>query len=168
MRKHQRLVFHIIKKYPIPQDGPLEYNDYVSSGLYGLYKAINTFDINKDIKFATYASTCINNEIRMMLRKLKKHRNTTYIDEILTIDTEGHKLTYNDIISDIKSDIAYDDFIFKDTIKDIKLTDIEKQIVQLRIDGKTQKEIANILNFSQSYVSRILQKIKKKIEKHLK
>lgn len=165
MRKHQRLVFHIIKKYPL-QDG-LEYNDYLSNGLYGLFKAINTFDINKDIKFGTYASTCINNEIRMMLRRLKKHMNTTHIDKVLNVDTEGHKLTYNDILFDAKSSIAYDDFIFADTIKDIKLTSMEKQIIQMRIDGKTQKEIADILNFSQSYVSRLLQKIKKKIEKHL-
>jgi len=163
MQQHKKLVYHIIGKY-YNNNGYLEYSDFVSHGLFGLYKAILTFDVNKGNKFASYAVICIDNEIKMMFRRLRKHQNVLSINTILSKDNEGHVLQYEDVLQDMKDEVSFDMVILKDTIKDVELTDLEKKVVSLRMKDKTQEEISEILGFSQSYISRILRRAQHKIE----
>lgn len=166
IEKHKPLVFYIVNQYK-SNSTQFEYSELISSGLYGLYKAIMTFNIEKNFKFATYASTCIHNEIRMLFRKARKHRNEISIYTELHEDFEGNIMTYYDILPDRRVDVQYDNIMVREIYQNIKLTDLEKKLINLRLEGKTQREIASILDFSQSYVSRLLQKIYKKIKNHL-
>ena len=156
-----RLVAHIIKKYYGTQS---EQDDLVSIGTIGLIKAINTFDMNKNIKLSSYASRCIENEILMYLRRNSKTRMEVSIDEPLNVDWDGNELLLSDILG------TDEDVIYKDIEDEVekkllnkaisRLTERERQIVDLRFglsseDGTelTQKEVADMLGISQSYIS---------------
>ena len=151
MERNLRLVVYIAKKFENTQV-PLE--DLVSIGTIGLVKAINTYDVDKKIKLATYASRCIENEILMHLRKINKIKNEVSIDEPLNTDGDGNELLLSDIIG-TEDDIVFkrlekeiDNELIKESIK--RLNKREKIIMELRfgfLSGKekTQKEVADML-----------------------
>ncbi len=167
-----RLVAHIIKKYSAAS----EQDDLISIGTIGLIKAVNTFDDEKGIKLATYASKCIENEVLMYFRSQRKNAQDISINEPIDADSEGNPLTLMDILS-VEDTIAeeIDDklmvnklYKFVEAIKDER----EKTIIVLRygLYGKiplTQKQIAEKLGISRSYVSRIEKKIIEKLRKQL-
>ena len=171
-----RLVSHIVRKYYSASD---ESEDLVSIGVIGLVKAVDTFNHEGETRFATYSARCIQNEILMYFRAKKKHSSEISINEAIDVDRDGNPLTYMDIIS-TNEDLG-EDFDRKNQIsralKLIKneLDERERQIITLRyglFDTKrtyTQKEIAQKLNISRSYVSRIeksaLEKIKSALER---
>lgn len=158
---NMRLVAHIIKKY---YSNYSDQEDIISIGTIGLIKAINTFDYTKGTRLATYASRCIENEIFMHFRTLKKNANEVSMNEPIDVDSEGNPLTFSDIIYDDKS--VFDDVDLKmkteklyEYIEDIK-DERKKKILIMRYglyDTKpyTQREIAKQLGISRSYVSRI-------------
>lgn len=164
-----RLVVYLSKKY---ESTKIDLEDLVSIGSIGLIKAINTYKNDKNIKLATYASRCIDNEILMYLRKNKKRNADVSLDESLSFDAEGNELRLADILG-TDDDIVTKD-VEKDDIKRIILVEIDKlkprdrQIIYLRYGLKgneelTQKEVADKLGISQSYISRIEKKIIKNI-----
>lgn len=170
-----RLVAHIIKKYYSNQN---EQDDLVSIGTIGLIKAINTYDISKNIKLSSYASRCIENEILMHFRNLKKSSQDISMNEAIDIDKDGNPLTLLDIMS-VDDNIADElDLKFNtqklNTFINEELSIREKKIIILRygLNGQeplTQREVASMLNISRSYVSRIekkaLQLLKKRFDK---
>ena len=146
--------------------------DLVSIGTIGLIKAVNTFCPTKNIKLATYASRCIENEILMFLRKSSQYRNDLSIDEPLNIDYDGNELLLSDVLG------TEDDIVNKGIENEAEreqlrnavaeLGDREREIMEMRfglIDGKekTQKEVAELIGISQSYISRLEKKIIKKL-----
>ena len=159
-----RLVAHIIKKYYASYK---EQEDLISIGTIGLIKAVGTFDSNKGIRFATYASRCIENEILMHFRGRKKYAQDLYIQDPIDVDTDGNALTLMDIM-------AQDGDILEDVDRKLKgdrlhsyinqaLDAREQQVIRLRygLDGKApmaQREVAALLGISRSYVSRIEKK----------
>lgn len=159
-----RLVAHIIKKYYASYK---EQEDLISIGTIGLIKAVGTFDSNKGIRFATYASRCIENEILMHFRGRKKYAQDLYIQDPIDVDTDGNALTLMDIM-------AQDGDILEDVDRKLKsdrlhsyinqaLDAREQQVILLRygLDGKApmaQREVAALLGISRSYVSRIEKK----------
>ena len=168
-----RLVVYVAKKYDV-NSSYLE--DLVSIGCLGLIKAISTFDIDKNFKLATYASRCIENEILMHLRKTSKQRLEVSIDEPLNVDYDGNELLLADILS-IQEDNVIDDLcddeqrkIMYQAIEQLKPR--EKEIIKLRYgldngEEMTQKDVADKLNISQSYISRLEKKIIKKLQTKL-
>ena len=170
-----RLVAHIVKKY---QTGNRSTEDLISIGTIGLIKAINTFNPTKKIKLATYASRCIENEILMYLRRNSKTRMEVSIDEPLNVDWDGNELLLSDILG-TDEDVIYRDMETEVEYKLLfraiaKLSDREQTIVNLRYglnscDGKekTQKEVADILGISQSYISRLEKKIMKRLKREM-
>ena len=158
---NMRLVAHIIKKY---YSNYSDQEDIISIGTIGLIKAINTFDYTKGTRLATYASRCIENEIFMHFRTLKKNANEVSMNEPIDVDSEGNPLTFSDIIYDEKN--VFDDVDLKmkteklyEYIEKIK-DERKKKILIMRYglyDTKpyTQREIAKELGISRSYVSRI-------------
>lgn len=177
IERNLRLVVYIAKKF---ETSGINLEDLISIGTIGLIKAINTFNPDKNIKLATYASRCIENEILMHLRKVSNIRTEVSIEEPLNIDWDGNELllcdilgTENDIISrNIEEET--DRQLLMGAIK--KLPEREQTIMQLRFGltkygEKTQKEVADMLGISQSYISRlekkILQRLKKEISKLL-
>ena len=149
--------------------------DLISIGTIGLIKAINTFKPEKKIKLATYASRCIENEILMYLRRNNKTRTEVSIDEPLNVDWEGNELLLSDILG-TDADVIYKDIedeVDKTLLKKAltKLSDREQKIINLRfgINGggneKTQKEVADMLGISQSYISSLEKKIKSRLKK---
>jgi len=160
-----RLVVYIAKKFESTGTG-LE--DLISIGTIGLIKAVNTFKPDKNIKLATYASRCIENEILMFLRKSSQYRNDISIDEPLNIDWDGNELLLSDILG-TDDDIVnrgIETEAERDMIREVvdSLKGREKQIMQMRfglVDGKekTQKEVADIIGISQSYISRLEKRI---------
>lgn len=168
-----RLVVYICKKF---ENTKIDMEDLISVGAIGLIKAVNSFKLEKNIKLATYASRCIENEILMHLRKSSKTKAEISLDEPLTTDSDGNELVLGDILS-IESDSVTsgiekksENKILWDSIQ--KLNDKEKQIMILRfgLDNqkeKTQKEVADMLGISQSYISRIEKKIVRKMRKDL-
>ena len=168
-----RLVAHIVKKYnPLPQ----EQEELISIGTIGLMKAINTYDAKKNIKLATYASRCIENEILMYLRRSNKLKSEISIDEPLNQDGDGNELLLSDILgsdADIVSK-GLEDEVDKKLLKMAisKLTTREKNIMELRFgfitgNEKTQKEVADMMGISQSYISRLEKKIISKMKKEI-
>ena len=152
--------------------------DLISIGTIGLIKAINTFNREKNIKLATYASRCIENEILMYLRRNSKTRMEVSIDEPLNVDWDGNELLLSDILG------TDEDVIYKNMESEVErnllgkaidtLSDRERTIVQLRFglntrDGeeKTQKEVADLLGISQSYISRLEKKIIKRLRREI-
>lgn len=170
-----RLVVYIAKKFDNTGVGV---EDLISIGTIGLIKAINTFNKDKNIKLATYASRCIENEILMYLRRNSKTRMEVSIDEPLNVDWDGNELLLSDILG------TDEDAIYKDLETEMerklldkaiqKLSQREKMIVELRFglnhpygEEKTQKEVADMLGISQSYISRLEKKIIKRLKKEI-
>ena len=175
VEKNMRLVAHIAKKYTTSN---LEYEDMLSIGTIGLIKAINTFNFEKGNKLATYASRCIDNEILMVIRNIKKSANDVSLDEPIGKDKEGNEITFIDIITsddeDVVENITNKSYISKiySVIDDV-LNEREKTIIVNRYglynnEIKTQQEIADELNISRSYISRIEKKAISKLRKVLK
>ena len=170
-----RLVVYIAKKFDNTGVGV---EDLISIGTIGLIKSINTFNPEKNIKLATYASRCIENEILMYLRRNNKTRLEVSIDEPLNVDWDGNELLLSDILG-TEEDVIYRDIENeverKLLIKAInKLSERERTIINLRFglnttDGieMTQKEVANFLGISQSYISRLEKKIMKQLKKEM-
>lgn len=159
-----RLVAHIIKKY---YSASREQDDLISIGTIGLIKAVGTFDYQKGTRFATYASKCIENEILMYFRSLKKTSQEVSISEPIDIDKDGNSLTLMDIVSDEVDVIDQIDFKIKaDQLYELLeqlLSERERRIITLRygLYGQkplTQREVAKALKISRSYVSRIEKK----------
>lgn len=170
-----RLVVYIAKKFDNTGVGV---EDLISIGTIGLIKSINTFKPDKNIKLATYASRCIENEILMYLRRNSKTRLEVSIDEPLNVDWDGNELLLSDILG-TEEDVIYrgiesevEHKLLKEAIS--KLTEREKTIINLRfgLDASigremTQKEVAELLGISQSYISRLEKKIMKQLKKEI-
>lgn len=164
-----RLVLYIAKKFETPKT---ELEDLVSVGAIGLVKAVDSFKADKNIKLATYASRCIENEILMHLRKINKTLNEISLDEPLSVDEEGSELVIGDILP--ASENCYKEVESEDEKKFLLttlecLTSRERDIMIMRYglygqDELTQKEVADLLNISQSYISRLEKKILKKLK----
>ena len=160
-----RLVAHILKKYMSPER---DIDDMISIGTIGLIKAINTYDIEKGHRLVTYASRCIENEILMLLRQEKKNARDISLYEPIGTDKEGNEISLLDII-DNQSESIPNQFIQKDCIKQlyesipITLSEQEQLVISMRYgilgyQPHTQKEVADNLSISRSYVSRIEKK----------
>ena len=170
-----RLVVYIAKKFDNTGVGV---EDLISIGTIGLIKAINTYDPEKKIKLATYASRCIENEILMYLRRTSKMKMEVSFDEPLNVDWDGNELLLSDILG-TEEDIIYKDMeteVEKKLLKRAiaKLSQRERKIIELRYgistpDGKeyTQKEVADLMGISQSYISRLEKKIMKRLRKEI-
>ena len=165
-----RLVVFLAKKY---ENTKVDLEDLVSIGTIGLIKGIKTYSMDKNIKLATYASRCIDNEILMYLRKNKKIKTEVSFDESLSYDPEGNELHLEDILGtepDIVTKGLEDDIDRKIVIEEInRLDPRDREIMVLRYglitgEEKTQKEVAELLGISQSYISRIEKKVIKKIK----
>lgn len=171
IERNLRLVVYIARKF---DNTGVNIEDLVSIGSIGLIKAVNTFDIEKKIKLATYASRCIENEILMFLRRNNKLKTEVSFDEPLNIDWDGNELLLSDILG-TESDTIFknlEDQVDKKLLKKAleKLNDREKMIMELRFgltDGmeKTQKDVADMLGISQSYISRLEKKIIRRLRK---
>jgi len=174
VERNLRLVVYIAKKF---ENTGVGIEDLISIGTIGLMKAINTFNLDKNIKLATYASRCIENEILMFLRKSNKIKSEISIDEPLNQDSDGNELLLSDILG-TEDDITsrrIEDEVDKRLLKEsiIKLSPREKYIMELRFgfnndEEKTQKEVADMLGISQSYISRLEKKIISKMRKEIK
>lgn len=170
-----RLVVYIAKKFDNTSVGV---EDLISIGTIGLIKAINTFNVEKNIKLATYASRCIENEILMYLRRNNKTKMEVSIDEPLNVDWDGNELLLSDILG-TDEDVIYKD-LEQETERNLLNTAIsrlnprEQKIVALRFglgteneEEMTQKEVADLLGISQSYISRLEKKIMKRLKKEI-
>jgi len=170
-----RLVVYIARKF---ENTGVNVEDLISIGTIGLIKAINTFKTDKKIKLATYASRCIENEILMYLRRNTKTKSEVSIDEPLNVDWDGNELLLSDILG-TDNDIIYrdiEDEVDKELLRCAlgRLTSREKKIVELRFglggdfdEEKTQKEVADMLGISQSYISRLEKKIICRLRKEI-
>ena len=170
-----RLVVYIAKKFDNTGVGV---EDLISIGTIGLIKAINTFNLDKKIKLATYASRCIENEILMYLRRISKTKMEVSIDEPLNVDWDGNELLLSDILG-TDEDVIYRDMEqeaeHKLLVKAIgRLSEREQTIIKLRFGinmpdntEKTQKEVADLLGISQSYISRLEKRIMRRLKKEM-
>ena len=165
-----RLVVFLAKKY---ENTKVDLEDLVSIGTIGLIKGIKTYSLGKNIKLATYASRCIDNEILMYLRKNKKIKTEISFDESLSFDMDGNELHLEDILGtdpDIVTKGLEEDLNKRIVIDEInKLNVRDREIIVMRYglvtgEEKTQKEVAEILGISQSYISRIEKKVIKRIK----
>ncbi|PFJ15262.1 RNA polymerase sporulation sigma factor SigE [Bacillus cereus] len=171
IERNLRLVVYIARKF---ENTGINIEDLISIGTIGLIKAVNTFNPEKKIKLATYASRCIENEILMHLRRNNKNRSEVSFDEPLNIDWDGNELLLSDVLG------TDDDIITKDLEATVdrhllmkalhQLNDREKQIMELRFglaggEEKTQKDVADMLGISQSYISRLEKRIIKRLRK---
>ncbi len=169
-----RLVVYVAKKYDNVNNGSIE--DLISIGTIGLIKAINTFKMDKNIKLATYASRCIENEILMFLRKNNRIRLEISLDEPLNVDYDGNELLLSDIVG-TEDDLVNKEIEGNEQKEQLyqaieQLGEREKMILQMRygLTGQeelTQKDVANILGISQSYISRLEKKVIKKLRNKL-
>ena len=174
IERNLRLVVYIARKF---ENTGIGIEDLVSIGTIGLIKAVNTFDPVKKIKLATYASRCIENEILMYLRRNSKTRSEVSFDEPLNIDWDGNELLLSDVLG------TENDIIYKSVEEEVdrnllytamnKLSGRERKIMELRFglndDGqeRTQKEVADLLGISQSYISRLEKRIIKRLRKEI-
>ena len=168
-----RLVVYIAKKF---ENTGISVEDLTSIGAIGLIKAVNTYNTDKQIRLATYASRCIENEILMYLRRTTKIKSEVSFEEPLKVDWDGNALLLSDILG-TDADVVYRDMDEKDDILILrklieKLNPREREIIKLRygVDCEkelTQKEVAQKLNISQSYISRLEKKIIKKLQKEM-
>ncbi|AEH53087.1 RNA polymerase, sigma 28 subunit, SigE [Heyndrickxia coagulans 2-6] len=171
IERNLRLVVYIARKF---ENTGINIEDLISIGTIGLIKAVNTFNPEKKIKLATYASRCIENEILMYLRRNNKLRSEVSFDEPLNIDWDGNELLLSDVLG------TDDDIITRDLEANVdkkllysalhRLSDREKQIMELRFglkgqEEKTQKDVADMLGISQSYISRLEKRIIKRLRK---
>ena len=169
-----RLVVYIARKF---DNTGVELEDLISVGTIGLIKAVNTFNADKNIKLATYASRCIENEILMYLRRIVKIKGEISLDEPLNVDWEGNELLLSDVLG-TDNDVVYKG-IESDAEKEMlsvaisKLSPREREIMNMRfgLDGRdemTQKEVADKLGISQSYISRLEKKIVLRLKREFK
>ena len=175
IERNLRLVVYIARRF---ENTGINIEDLISIGTIGLIKAVGTYRTDKNIKLATYASRCIENEILMYLRRNSKTRLEVSIDEPLNVDWDGNELLLSDILG------TDEDVIYRDMENEVerkllnrairKLTDRERTIVELRFglnspegEEKTQKEVADLLGISQSYISRLEKKIMKRLRKEI-
>ncbi len=168
-----RLVVYIAKKFEATSVG---IEDLISIGTIGLIKAVNTFSPEKNIKLATYASRCIENEILMFLRKANQHKSEISIEEPLNVDWDGNELLLADVLG-TENDIVNENIESEAEKKMLldslaKLSPRERFIMEKRfglVDGKelTQKEVADLIGISQSYISRLEKRIIKRLRKEL-
>ena len=166
-----RLVVYIARRF---DNSGVDLDDLISVGTIGLIKAVNSFNSDKNIKLATYASRCIENEILMHLRKTVRLKSEVSFDEPLNTDWEGNELLLSDIMG-TDSDVVYkkiESGVENELLKEalLKLNNREREIMCLRygLDGeseKTQKEVADMLGISQSYISRLEKKIIGRLKK---
>lgn len=171
IERNLRLVVYIAKKF---ENTGINIEDLISIGTIGLIKAINTFNPEKKIKLATYASRCIENEILMYLRKNNKLKTEVSFDEPLNVDWDGNELLLSDVLG-TDEDITFKDIeqnVDKNLLKSAlqQLNGREKQIMELRFglskhEEMTQKDVADLLGISQSYISRLEKKIIKRLQK---
>ncbi len=174
IERNLRLVVYIARKF---ENTGINVEDLISIGTIGLIKAVNTFKPQKNIKLATYASKCIENEILMYLRRNNKVKYEVSLDEPLNVDWDGNELLLSDVLG------TDNDVIHKRLEKEVnksllsqamkKLSSREKEIMQLRFGlgkekSKTQKEVADLLGISQSYISRLEKRIIKRMQKEIK
>ena len=174
IERNLRLVVYIAKKF---ENTGINVEDLISIGTIGLIKAINTFNPDKKIKLATYASRCIENEILMYLRRNNRSKTEVSIDEPLNVDWDGNELLLSDILGSDQDVISrrMEDEIDKELLlKSLEiLNQRERAIVELRFGlksggrEKTQKEVADLLGISQSYISRLEKKIMKRLQKEI-
>lgn len=165
-----RLVVFLSKKY---ESTGIDLEDLVSIGTIGLIKGVNTYKLDKNIKLATYASRCIDNEILMYLRKNKRRKGEISFEDSLSFDAEGNELHLEDILG------TDDDIVTKDLVHEVekkllyeeisKLNKRDKEIMVLRYglydnEELTQKDVASLLGISQSYISRIEKKVIKRLK----
>ena len=169
-----RLVVYIARKF---DNTGVELDDLISVGSVGLIKAINTFNLGKNIKLATYASRCIENEILMYLRKISKTRGEVSLDEPLNVDYEGNELLLSDVLGtdpEIVCQSVEEDEERKLLRRALdRLNSREREIMRLRYglsgeDELTQKEVADLMGISQSYISRLEKKIIQKLKVEFK
>lgn len=173
IERNLRLVVYIAKKF---ENTGINVEDLISIGTIGLIKAINTFNPDKKIKLATYASRCIENEILMYLRKNSNRKTEISIDEPLNVDWDGNELLLSDILG-TDNDMIYQNIeseVDKQllTIAMTKLSERERNIMEMRFgvnrkESKTQKEVADLLGISQSYISRLEKKIILRLKKEI-
>lgn len=168
-----RLVIYIAKKF---EKSGVELEDLISIGSIGLIKAINSFKSDKNIKIATYASKCIENEILMYLRKISKQKQEISLDETLNIDSDGNELVLSDLMpadddlpeSDLENSVEKQ--ILWHIINNLNPRERDIMIMRFGLNGKderTQKEVADDMGISQSYISRLEKKIVSRIKKEM-
>ena len=173
IERNLRLVVYISRKF---ENTGIDVEDLISIGTIGLIKAVNTFKSNKNIKLATYASRCIENEILMYLRRNNKIKTEISFYEPLNIDWDGNELLLSDILG-TDSNVVYN-YIEEEVDKQLlniamgKLSKREREIIELRfgingVEEKTQKEVADMLGISQSYISRLEKRIIKRLKKEI-
>jgi RNA polymerase sporulation-specific sigma factor len=174
IERNLRLVVYIAKKF---ESAGINVEDLISIGAIGLIKAVNTFNSERNIKLATYASRCIENEILMYLRRNNKTKSEVSFDEPLNIDWDGNELLLSDILG-TDTDVVYSR-IEEEVNRNLlvyalkKLSKREKQIMEMRfglLSGKemTQKEVADSMGISQSYISRLEKKIINRLRREIK
>ncbi|WP_370541858.1 RNA polymerase sporulation sigma factor SigE [Alicyclobacillus sp. SO9] len=171
IERNLRLVVYIARKF---ENTGLNIEDLVSIGAIGLIKAVNTFDPSKKIKLATYASRCIENEILMFLRRNNKIRSEVSFDEPLNVDWDGNELLLSDVLG-TEPDTIYrnlEEEVDRELLYDAlqQLSDREQTIMKLRFglgtqEEMTQKDVADLLGISQSYISRLEKRIIRRLQK---
>lgn len=173
IERNLRLVVYIARKF---ENTGISIEDLISIGAIGLIKAVNTFDASKKIKLATYASRCIENEILMYLRRNGKTRSEVSLDEPLNIDWDGNELLLSDVLG-TENDLVFksiegsvDRELLAQALK--KLTEREQCIMELRFGlvgntEKTQKQVAEMMGISQSYISRLEKRIISRLKKEM-
>jgi RNA polymerase sporulation-specific sigma factor len=174
IERNLRLVVYIARKF---ENTGVGIEDLVSIGTIGLIKAVNTFNVEKRIKLATYASKCIENEILMYLRRNSRLRSEVSFDEPLNVDWDGNELLLSDVLG-TEGDIIYkrlEEEVDRSLLRRAldKLNGRERRIMELRFglsDGneRTQKEVADSLGISQSYISRLEKRIIKRLQKEFR
>lgn len=177
IERNMRLVAHVAKKY---QNTDYDMDDLLSVGTIGLIKAVNTFHMDRGSRLATYAAKCVENEILMLLRASKKHSKEVSLFEPIGVDKEGETVSLVDVI-EMENKEALDVIILRQDIKELYdafdrcLKDTEKEVIAMRygLRGEkehTQREIADMLGISRSYVSRIekkaIEKIRGEFDRH--
>ena len=178
IERNLRLVAHVCKKYSSTN---IELDDLISIGTIGLIKGINSFNSSKGVRLATYVSRCVDNEILMYLRKTQKSRQEYSLDEVLSIDSEGNEMILSDIIGSSEP-LALTKLSEEEDIRNLyyaldRLSKREREIIIMRyglfgVEPLTQKEVADKMGISQSYISRlekrIIEKMRQDIEQLVK
>lgn len=173
IERNLRLVVYIAKKF---DNTGIEIEDLISVGTIGLIKAVNSFDMDKKIKLATYASRCIENEILMYLRKVTRRRYEISLDEPLNVDSDGNELLLSDVLGSDENQVGLrlEQDAERSTLRQSvnRLPPRERQIMELRfglVDGveRTQKEVADAIGISQSYISRLEKRIIRDLRRQL-
>ena len=174
IERNLRLVVYIAKKF---ENAGVNVEDLISIGTIGLIKAVNTFKPEKNIKLATYASRCIENEILMHLRRTTRLKSEVSLDEPLNVDWDGNELLLSDILG-TENDVVYqrlEDEVNRSLLHSAmkKLTPREKELMEMRFGLKsgremTQKEVADRMGISQSYISRLEKRIITRLQKEIR